>query len=341
MAIDTNIVNFGQSTPTADALSNLGGSVAGAINANKQSGLADNRRQAAGLLAQAFDDSSDEATTRALIEQARELDPEFTLATVQKVQSGASGLTSGQREFGSMVEGMSPEDQLKARRIKLGLDPRSVGSSSQTIAGGDTSQLVADSQLIIESGKAKGRATGSAEGEAESAGLIASTKSFIETAVADAKREAKDRGETVSDLRLAKAALPGLTAVVTQLKELAPIATSTIGGNVFDFASKEIGFGSTEGADAKAKFIAIISNQVLPLLKQTFGGAFSIEEGNSLKATFGDPDASPDQKVEQLNAFIESKIREIEGRERLLDSLPKNSNGGFTSKSGITFSVED
>jgi hypothetical protein len=340
MAIDANIVNFGQSTPTADALSSFGSSVAGAINANKQSGLADNRRQAAGLLAQAFDDSSDEATTRALIEQARQLDPEFTLATVQKVRGGSS-LTSGEREFASLVKGMSPEDQIKARRIKAGLDPRSVGSSSQTIAGGDTSQLVADSQSIIESGRARGRATGSAEGEAESAGLIASTKSFIETAVADAKREAKDRGETVSDLRLAKAALPGLTAVVTQLKELAPIATSTIGGNVFDFASKEIGFGSTEGADAKAKFIAIISNQVLPLLKQTFGGAFSIEEGNSLKATFGDPDASPDQKVEQLNAFIESKIREIEGKERLLDSLPKNSNGGFTSKSGITFSVED
>jgi hypothetical protein len=89
MAIDANIVNFGQSTPTADALSNLGGSVAGAITANKQSGMADNRRQAAGLLSQAFDDSSDEATTRALIEQARELDPEFTLATVQKVQGGS------------------------------------------------------------------------------------------------------------------------------------------------------------------------------------------------------------------------------------------------------------
>jgi hypothetical protein len=91
MAIDANIVNFGQSTPTADALSNFGGSVAGAITANKQSGLADNRRQAAGLLAQAFDDSSDEATTRALIEQARELDPEFTLATVQKVRGDQLG----------------------------------------------------------------------------------------------------------------------------------------------------------------------------------------------------------------------------------------------------------
>jgi hypothetical protein len=88
MAIDANIVNFGQSTPTANALSNFGSSVAGAITANKQSGMADNRRQAAGFLAQAFDDSSDEATTRALIEQARELDPEFTLATIQKVQGG-------------------------------------------------------------------------------------------------------------------------------------------------------------------------------------------------------------------------------------------------------------
>ncbi len=90
MAIDTNIVNFGQSTPTANALSNLGGSVAGAIQAHKKSGLAENRRGAAAYLAQAFSDDSDAETTKALISKAQELDPEFTLATMQQVGIGQS-----------------------------------------------------------------------------------------------------------------------------------------------------------------------------------------------------------------------------------------------------------
>jgi hypothetical protein len=340
MAIDANIVNFGQSNPTMDAIQGFGQSVAGAITANKQSGLADNRKQAAGLIRQAFSDESDKVQTRALLSQAEQLDPEFTLGMVNKVREGSS-LTSSEREFNSLVQGMSQEDKVKARRIKAGLEARSVGSAAQTIAGDDTSERIAQSQSIIEKGKAKGRAKGAAEGESESAGLIAESRSFIETAVANANREAKDRGEVLSDLQLARATLPGLTSVVSQLKELAPIATSTIGGNVFDFASKEIGFGSTKGADAKAKFIAIISNQVLPLLKPTFGGAFSVEEGNALRATLGDPNASPDQKVEQLNAFIEGKLREVENKERLLGETSENRSGGFTSKSGITFSVEE
>jgi len=99
MAIDANIVNFGQSTPVADALSQLGGSVAGAITANKQSGLADSRRQAAGYLAQAFSDDSDEATTKALIEQAQKLDPEFTLATMDRVRKNDSSTTASQSDF--------------------------------------------------------------------------------------------------------------------------------------------------------------------------------------------------------------------------------------------------
>ena len=90
MAIDANIVNFGQSTPVANALSGLGSSMAGAINARKQSGLAENRKLAAGYLAKAFSDDSDEATTRALIEKAQQADPEFTLATMNQVRKGAA-----------------------------------------------------------------------------------------------------------------------------------------------------------------------------------------------------------------------------------------------------------
>ena len=135
-----------------------------------------------------------------------------------------------------------------------------------------------------------------------------------------AEKEAAARGEALTDKAQMTAALPGLMDAVANLRELSTIATSTIGGKVFDFAVKETGFGTTEGANARAKFIAIVSNQVLPLLKPTFGGSFTVDEGNELKATLGDPDASPEQKMAQLDAFIAQKIRNIESAERQISA---------------------
>jgi len=309
MAIDTNIVNFGQSTPTADALSGLGQGIAGAITANKQAGIADNRKQAAVLLRQAFSDESDPAQTEALLAQAEQLDPEFTLGMVQKVRQGAGA------------------DKFSATTISLPggitIQTTSSGKKVVTDAGGriltgeeavDAIELAEETkaQRIVDLTKAKTRAKeeGKGEGFSSAAPSVAEAKAKIASAIITAKAEAKDKGETLSDLENAKAAMPGLQNVVGQLRELSNIATSTIAGNVFDFAVRESGFGSTEGATAKAKFVAIINNQVLPLLKQTFGGAFSVAEGESLKATMGDPDASVEEKLAQLDAFIDSKVRE-------------------------------
>jgi hypothetical protein len=162
--------------------------------------------------------------------------------------------------------------------------------------------------------------------EVEKAGDIAEVKADVDlrfkpairAAIKLAEKEASARGETLTTLKRAEAALPGLIATIDTLKELAPIATSTIGGKVFDFAVKESGFGATKGATARAKFIAIVANQVLPLLKETFGAAFTVGEGQELKATMGDPDASPEQKIAQLEAFIAQKKRSIETSQREL-----------------------
>jgi len=144
-------------------------------------------------------------------------------------------------------------------------------------------------------------------------------KPQIETAVTEAKALATERGEAFTDLSRAQAALPGLNDAVSQLRELAQIATSTIGGRIFDAAVRETGFGATTGATARSKFIAIINNQVLPLLKPTFGAAFTVQEGAELKATMGDPDTTPEQKMAQLDAFIDQKVRDIETKQRQLD----------------------
>jgi len=154
--------------------------------------------------------------------------------------------------------------------------------------------------------------------EAEKIKAQLKLKPQLEADITKARILAKQNGEAFTELKQMNAALPGLTSTVNTLRELAPIATSTLGGRVFDTAVKESGFGATKGATARAKFIAIINNQVLPLLKQTFGGSFSVQEGESLKATMGDPNATPAEKMAQLDAFIAQKVRNIEERENIL-----------------------
>ena len=181
---------------------------------------------------------------------------------------------------------------------------------------GETIKAKRLGEVEAEGLKAESKAVGKSLGEAKTAPLVAKTRSTIETAVKLAQADATSRGETLTDLARMEAALPGLRDVVGQLKELSLIATSTFGGRAFDFAVKESGFGSTKGANARSKFISIVNNQVLPLLKPTFGGAFSVQEGAELKATLGDPNASPQQKIDQLNAFIDQKVRGIQGEQR-------------------------
>lgn len=165
--------------------------------------------------------------------------------------------------------------------------------------------------VTLQTARAKGRETGRL-------GAQLDLKPEIEAKVTSARAIAADRGEVFTELNQMKAALPSLQSTVAALRELAPIATSTLGGSVFDTVVKESGFGSTTGATAKAKFIAIINNQVLPLLKPTFGAAFTVQEGESLKATMGDPTATPAEKMAQLDAFIDQKIRDIETKEAQL-----------------------
>ena len=58
--------------------------------------------------------------------------------------------------------------------------------------------------------------------------------------------------------------------------------------------------------------MAMVDNQVLPMLRDTFGAQFTVKEGETLRATLGDPDKTPAEKKAVLEAFIEQKIRNIE-----------------------------
>jgi hypothetical protein len=226
-----------------------------------------------------------------------------------------------QRSFERNISGLSEADQLKARRVKLRLDPGAVGSSALTISGDeDLTKQVADSQAVIKELGSEAVEIGKGKGIAKSAPLIAKARSLITREVKLAEKAAIERGDVLTDLSRAEAALPGLTDVVDKLRDLAPVATSTFGGRVYDSAVKELGFGSTKGATASAKFGAMVNNQVLPLLKPTFGAAFTVPEGDALRATMGDVNASVEEKMATLDAFMEQKLRDIETKKAQLNA---------------------
>ncbi len=235
---------------------------------------------------------------------AKAFAPETVRKVIGKDEKGEDvfGLVSRQIVFDPATE--------TSRAIETPIEGELVTSLGETVSEKRRQEIVAAGL------EEEAKATGKALGEARTAPLVAKTKSTIETAVKLASKEASAKGETLTDLARAEATLPGLRDTVGQLKELALVATSTIAGRIFDTASKELGFGSTKGANARIKFISIINNQVLPLLRLTFGAAFTEREGETLKATMGDPNVTPIQKIEQLNSFIDQKVRDIQAKQR-------------------------
>lgn len=129
---------------------------------------------------------------------------------------------------------------------------------------------------------------------------------------ADGTASGKIEGETRGTLDSMTSKMPGLEKVVQDLDGLAEKATYTAGGQIIDFANRQMGLEPREAAVARAQYVAMVDNQVLPMLRDTFGAAFTVKEGETLRATLGNPDASPKEKQAILRAFIEQKRRDIE-----------------------------
>ena len=108
----------------------------------------------------------------------------------------------------------------------------------------------------------------------------------------EAETIGKEKGDIKATLNQLKSALPGLKDVVGDLKTLSDKATFTLTGKAFNEVAKQFGY-STSGGTARASMISMINNQILPLLKPTFGSAFTETEGRKLVEAFSDVDATP------------------------------------------------
>jgi len=165
--------------------------------------------------------------------------------------------------------------------------------------------------------------------QAQAAGLVEGTpeyKEFMATKgaglVAQASAEGKAEGENVSLLSSMESKMPGLELVVADLETLADNATYTEAGQLYDATRKQFGMEPRSEAVARAEYIAMVDNQVLPLLRDTFGAAFTQKEGDTLRATLGDPDKSPAEKKAVLRAFIAQKKRDVAALQSQVGAKP-------------------
>lgn len=133
---------------------------------------------------------------------------------------------------------------------------------------------------------------------------------------AQAAVEGKSMGENTVRLADMQAQLPGLYQVADKLSTLGKTATYTKAGVLGNEVARQLGANVPQGAVDRSEYISVVDNEVLPLLRQTFGAAFTQKEGESLRVTLGDPDKTPEEKDAVLRSFIEAKTREVEALQR-------------------------
>lgn len=150
--------------------------------------------------------------------------------------------------------------------------------------------------------------------------------------IAGAKVSGKETGEATAMLADMEASMPRLEVVVSELSNLGKKATYTMAGQAANAARRQLGMSVGEGAIARKEYISKVDNEILPLLRQTFGAQFTQKEGESLKATLGDPNASAEEKDAVLRSFIETKYGQIAGLKRRTGAPAQ---GGASGQWGI------
>lgn len=135
----------------------------------------------------------------------------------------------------------------------------------------------------------------------------------------------KRQGENENLYRSVVSRMPQLEDTVAKLSKLGQAATYTNAGQVRDFAMRELGMDVPDSATARAEYISMVDNEILPLLRDTFGSQFTAKEGDSLRATLGNPNFSPVEKDAVLRSFIRTKMETINSMSREIgygESLP-------------------
>lgn len=208
---------------------------------------------------------------------------------------------------------LSPEEQSKYLGMKRSQQTLNLGGTQAVLNPlGGIDQQYAVTPKASEMPEFRGQQAAAAE-QAKLQQQLA-----LQPQIKAATEGAKTRQEAVSELTELEATLPQLLDTVSKLSELGKVATYTIAGQGADIARRELGISPSQGAIARKEYESLVSNQVLPLLRQTFGAAFTEREGETLRKTLGDVNASPQEKDAVLRSFIDQKIAQIQTKQRQL-----------------------
>lgn len=139
----------------------------------------------------------------------------------------------------------------------------------------------------------------------------------------------KDRATLEKENSELERNLPAFEDMTKELIDLADKATYTEAGQARDWFLRQTGQPMSEGGIAREKYKQVVANELIPKLKQMFGGQLSDSERESLLATLGDVNLSPEEKKSAINAFIESKRRQVKYNQ------PQTSQSDYKSKYGL------
>lgn len=203
---------------------------------------------------------------------------------------------------------------MTAQRIAAGQGGATGAIADRLIAAGvDPLQAI----LIAKSGLGAGNIVGNG-------GVVSPMSGMTDTLQSRAAASAagtglgEEQGAAAGELSNLQANMPKLMNLVNDLHGLGQKATYTYAGQAVDAVNRQLGFNPRESAVARAEYISKIDNNILPLLRQTFGAQFTQKEGESLKDTLGDPNKSPQEKDAVLQSFINQKIEQAQALERQL-----------------------
>lgn len=154
------------------------------------------------------------------------------------------------KSFESLITNFSDADKTKARRVKAGLDPRMVGSATQTIADLGTSATIADVEKVISSAKETGKLTAQQK-------LKPAVEAAVISAVGQAKAEVAKLGEERSSIKT-------LDIYNNSMSNLTKALDNTITGPFI---------GLTPAMTSNAQIADGAIAMMLPLMKDVFRGA--------------------------------------------------------------------
>lgn len=262
------------------------------------------------VMSNPFVDENTKAFAANMIEQqmksqdpSNQLDMEYRRAQIAKMQREAAGLGKDATVQSSVVldDGTSVLVMNDGKRRVLGPTGDELSGQSAADAIRAARQYTVDNQRDIYSGRRAGTLNADIELGADA-----------EAQKASGRASGKGEGEAQVAYKSMLSKMPGLEKVVGELSGLADEATYTTTGQWVDWGRKELGMEPRDAAVARTKYVSMVDNQILPLLRDTFGAQFTVQEGESLRATLGDPNKTPTEKKQVLEAFIEQKRRDVE-----------------------------